>query len=184
MASKGFKTRQLVCEAFVALLADTPYHKITVTQLIARAGVSRTAFYNNFKSIDDVILLIYDYSFREGYGDKFSSPSYITSSAYIRDTIAYFDRFSVFLSAVEKQEVSQYFYITLARRLFSGLHSSDSFIMNNKEYFLAFFLSPVFHICQIWMTKGKKESREELQRICEELYERAHQQIMHAYELA
>ena len=48
-------TRNSILGALVLLAAEKPFEKITVTEIVDRAGVSRTAFYRNFKSKTDVV---------------------------------------------------------------------------------------------------------------------------------
>lgn len=42
-------------DALLALMQETPYSKITVTQIAKKAGVSRLTFYRNFDSKDDIL---------------------------------------------------------------------------------------------------------------------------------
>ncbi|MCI2063069.1 MAG: response regulator [Eubacteriaceae bacterium] len=50
------KSKTQICFALMKLLKTVPYRKITVSQVCALAGVSRTAFYKNFESLDAVVL--------------------------------------------------------------------------------------------------------------------------------
>ena len=50
------KSKAQICSALMKLLKTVPYRKITVSQVCTCAGVSRTAFYKNFKSMDAVVL--------------------------------------------------------------------------------------------------------------------------------
>lgn len=47
--------RSCIVFAFMILLKDEKIHNITISRLCAVAGVSRTAFYRNYKSIEDVL---------------------------------------------------------------------------------------------------------------------------------
>lgn len=48
-------TRESIRGALFQLLQSKPYDKITVTDLVKRAGVSRSAFYRNYEKIDDIL---------------------------------------------------------------------------------------------------------------------------------
>ncbi len=52
------KTQNIICEAMKELLKESPYEKISVQDLVAKSGVSRSSFYNHFTNKDDVIRLI------------------------------------------------------------------------------------------------------------------------------
>lgn len=48
-------TREYIKVAMLELLAKTSAEKISITDLVKRAGVSRTAFYRNYSSKDELI---------------------------------------------------------------------------------------------------------------------------------
>jgi len=50
------RTRRLLQQALLQLLRDEPLEKITVTQITARADVSRQAFYLHFASKEELLL--------------------------------------------------------------------------------------------------------------------------------
>ncbi|MBM6774192.1 TetR/AcrR family transcriptional regulator [Olsenella profusa] len=54
------KTRAAIFSAFEGLLAEQPYASITVRQIIERADVGRTTFYDNFETKDDLLRVLCD----------------------------------------------------------------------------------------------------------------------------
>lgn len=48
-------TRECLFEALLRLMRKKPFEKITVSELVRCAGVSRTAFYRSYSSIDQII---------------------------------------------------------------------------------------------------------------------------------
>lgn len=49
------ETRQIIREAFIACLEDTPYERVTVSQITQQAGLSRKAFYYHFADKTDLM---------------------------------------------------------------------------------------------------------------------------------
>jgi AcrR family transcriptional regulator len=50
------RTRQWIFEALMILIKEQPYNKITVSDIIKKAGIARQTFYRNYKNKDEVIL--------------------------------------------------------------------------------------------------------------------------------
>ena len=48
-------TRECLATALMQLMKEKPIDKITITELVKRAGVSRTAFYRNYSSKEDIL---------------------------------------------------------------------------------------------------------------------------------
>jgi len=53
---KGLRTRQEIFDTAIALFARRGYDKVTVDDICAKVGVTKGAFYNHFKSKDQIIL--------------------------------------------------------------------------------------------------------------------------------
>jgi AcrR family transcriptional regulator len=49
-------TRECLTTALMQLMKEKPLDKITITELVARSGVSRTAFYRNYSTKEDIIV--------------------------------------------------------------------------------------------------------------------------------
>lgn len=48
-------TKDCIQSALVVLMSEKPFDKITITEIVKQSGVSRTAFYRNFSSKEDVL---------------------------------------------------------------------------------------------------------------------------------
>jgi AcrR family transcriptional regulator len=53
-------TREAICTALILLIKEQPFNKISITDIVNRAGVSRTAYYNNYSSKDDILTDLVD----------------------------------------------------------------------------------------------------------------------------
>lgn len=53
-------TREAICTALVLLIKEQPFKKITITDIVRRAGVSRTAYYSNYSSKQDILVDLVD----------------------------------------------------------------------------------------------------------------------------
>ncbi len=48
-------TKECIHSSLVLLMGEKPFDKISITDIVRRSGVSRTAFYRNFSSKEDVL---------------------------------------------------------------------------------------------------------------------------------
>ena len=48
-------TRECLQTALIYLMSQMPFEKITITELVRRSGVSRTAFYRNYSSKEEIL---------------------------------------------------------------------------------------------------------------------------------
>ncbi len=69
------RSRRLLQQALLVLLADEPLSKVTVSQIAARADVSRQAFYLHFSSKEELLLSHVDDVFDEIRATVLPSPA-------------------------------------------------------------------------------------------------------------
>lgn len=53
-------TRESLLTAMLLLMNEKPFEKITITELVRKAGVSRMAFYRNYDSKEDILISLKD----------------------------------------------------------------------------------------------------------------------------
>ncbi len=53
-------TREAICTALILLLNEESFDKISITHLVQRAGVSRTAYYSNYSSKQEILYDLVD----------------------------------------------------------------------------------------------------------------------------
>jgi len=62
----ALRSRELICKAVCALMAELPFGEITVTRICQEADVGRKTFYRHFEEKEDVVMLMIDH-LREEY---------------------------------------------------------------------------------------------------------------------
>ena len=53
-------TREAICTALVLLMKEESFNKISITDIVRRAGVSRTAYYSNYSSKQEILYDLVD----------------------------------------------------------------------------------------------------------------------------
>ena len=65
-------TRECLQTALITLMSQKPFDKITISELVRRSGVSRTAFYRNYNTKEDILNEVGDV-FMEIVANSFSN---------------------------------------------------------------------------------------------------------------
>ena len=89
--NKAIKTKNQISKALIELLNNKPLDLITIKELAKKAEISRTAFYNNFNNLDDVLKYIYQRAHKQIFKEKYSQLEYVYSDEHILDMISFFD---------------------------------------------------------------------------------------------
>ena len=162
--NKSEKSKSAISHALIEILQRKPLDLISIKELTEKAHVGRTAFYNNFKNLEDVLKYIYRNAHHEIFDDKFKDLSYQYSDDYIKDMIDFFDKNSQLLNVLFKWNLIDIIakYNTNLVLSYTKNYDDDENIKNNSFYFICFTSVTIFNICILWITKEKKESKEEL----------------------
>ena len=73
LMKKSIKTKRALSKALIETLQKKPLDMITIKELTEKAHVGRTAFYNNFHSLEDVLKYTYRTSYQNIFEDKFKN---------------------------------------------------------------------------------------------------------------
>ncbi len=123
MDKRQEKTRQALYQALRDSLTEEPYEKISVSELLKRSGVSRSAFYAHFKGKDDVLKSvaedIFDHVFSptkaKEAGHDFSTSSNYDYKRLIAHIFYHFYEERDLLSAIFRSSASEPFSNILKR---------------------------------------------------------------------
>ncbi len=164
-------TREAICTALVLLILEQPFEKITVTDIVRRAGVSRTAYYSNYSSKQDILIELVDslileinqgllpYT-NEQNGKAKEPEKFITVLFQI--LLKQRDIYQTLLDAS--------FQHIILERLTETLQSN---ILNRTEenlYRATFNAGALYNIFTRWMQVGSHTPIEEMTQICLKIY--------------
>lgn len=149
--------------ALIALMRQKTYERITVTELCVKAGVSRTAFYGNFKTKDDIL--------KDIVLDVNKVLVSVDGGTFRRDTtLQWYEKF--FSVIKEKADI-------LKLLIDAGFHAeyldivneivlSDPNIPVSKKYQRLIWTGGVENAIVYWLNGGMRESVEEMAKFCDE----------------
>ena len=167
--NKAIKTKNQISKALIELLNNKPLDLITIKELAKKAEISRTAFYNQFNNLDDVLKYIYQRANKQIFKEKYSQLEYVYSDEHILDMISFFDKNSKLLLVLIKWNLIE-LIAKYNTEIVLGYtqHYKNKFIREHAFYFISYYHGSLFNICTYWITNGKQESIETLFKIIKE----------------
>lgn len=156
-----FQTENDIKEAYIALLSQKSFDSISIKELCAKAGISRTAFYAHFDDINDLIIKI-EQEKSAHVGNLLLNDStprkelFSEYFQYLKDNRNfYLAYFSLNTSSYISGELIER-YIKTHRH-----HSSEAALRYHTLFFMAGLKAAAFH----WLSNGCKETPERLSEI-------------------
>ncbi len=163
-------TKECIQTALIDLMTKKPYDKITISEVIVRSGISRSAFYRNYSSKKDVVKEICDETLK-------SFKEFAIAEGAREGTYSFF--FGIF-SAVQKNEKNIRLLLQAnIQQIFPELTSPESFVEmlwpsgSPEEYYRNLALEGACNrILLDWFENGMKESVEYMAEFCSNLARR------------
>ena len=168
--NKAIKTKENLSLALIELLQSKPLDLITVKELVEKAQISRTAFYNHFQSLEDVLKYTYRKAHKKIFKNYYKHLEYVYSDQHIKDMIHFFDENSALLLALIKWNLIEFiakYNTELVLKYTQNYH--DDYIKNHAFYFICYYHSSLFNLCTCWINNGKKENPQALFFIIKQL---------------
>ncbi len=160
-------TRECMQLALVHLMADHPYEKITVTDIVRRAGVSRTAFYRNYTDKEDILnevgsRLVQSISELTERPELHEDPKQWFKDVFHiirenRDTLALLDQ-----AGIQQRD------LFTGRSIVELLYPTKD---TERKYYLLAAEAAFFQILISWFRDGMREKEEFMADLCVEIFD-------------
>lgn len=158
-------TRECLQTALIYLMNEKPFEKITITELVKRSGVSRTAFYRNYTSKEDILTEFSNRFFKElidsSDDERYKKQPYLWYLRFFSSIKENADIFNLLIKAHMPESMS---------------HTASSFIEKIKpagtpaEYYKNLAFEGAFsNILLGWFQKGMQETPEEMADLCKKI---------------
>ncbi len=175
MGKKEEKTFQAVASALESLILEKDYAEITVSDIIEKAGVARSTFYQHFKKKDDVLFGLANHIFahvfsphlhkEEGH-DFSSSPSFDYKHIVIH-TFCHFDEDRALMKAIFDSSASHIFTASLRKQampLIEAVYALSPAYLPSvpKDIAISILLGSFIDLLKSFVVEQRKESAEEM----------------------
>lgn len=156
-------TKIRITNALIQLLDRYPLENISITLLCDKAQVSRSAFYNNYAHIEDVLKQHYSSMHYQSFKHQYQDVDYMYSDQHIKDFIQFFDLNSNLLNALQKWDLFSIIAKYNTELVIEDLKKSNStFVKENAYYFMIYNCTKFFYLGLAWIANNKKETPQEL----------------------
>ena len=145
---------ELICAAVLELLETKPLGEITISDVQRRSTVSRSTFYRNFDSLEDVLALLCDRGFDE----------IAAGSAAVLEALVRTGRADILAESLKK--------LLLRSKELPGMDEA------RLDYFAANTGYVMTGILATWLRRGRRESEEELADILADCFAAAGAMVM------
>ena len=158
--SKYFYTASLMDEAFLQLLEQKDFDRITVKEICQKAGVHRTTFYLHYETINDLLeetVTMINQRFKQSLaaippGDP--SKEILTGEKYLKPYLAFIKENKVAYRVIHRQDHlfhSQKTFESFYQTIFSPALSHFGVAENEKKYVFAFYTQGTVAIIGKWL---------------------------------
>lgn len=156
-------TRECLQTALIYLMKEKPFDKISITEIVKRSGVSRTAFYRNYGSKEDILNEI---------GNEITNAIYTSFSSDFAENDPYEWYRMVFEKIrMNKEEFALLLQADMINRVFDSAIKKlrrVSLDINERYRFEAVFGAHTA-ITVEWFRNGLAESDEQMAQICTDI---------------
>lgn len=160
------RSKQMLVQALDRLLERYPYQEITIKEICAEADLVRKTFYNNFSSKDDILeykIQILSEEFMAGLEGRVLTHHFLVTSYF-----SFWTRHQLFLSILQRNglfhillRASDHYMPTVdTRSWFTDVRESGDETLS--LYANAFNSSGLWHILEIWVEQGCRQTPEEM----------------------
>ncbi len=155
-------TKECIESALLLLMAEKDYQEITISEIVKRAGVSRTAYYRNYRSKEDILNTALT-ELIENIIRAMTKFSYVTEQAlYWKTLFATTKIHAVSFGVLLRAGFGPVVLEEITKQMTSEIDAEDI----KNRYDMIFWSGAVYNILISWILGGMKQTEDEMVEIC------------------
>lgn len=156
-------TKNCIVTAFFDLLKETSFDKITITDIINKAGVSRMGFYRNYQSKEDILEKFIAQCFDETIYTIKDVKSVLSITKIMELTLEYFQQYSEYMEILIKQNLHFLLFYSYEKAFYSLYGKMDGSRL--RRYSVQMFIGELFLLEIEWVRSGMIETPAQMAKI-------------------
>lgn len=155
-------TKECLVTALLRLMQEKKYDQISITDITTLAGVSRMAYYRNYKSKDE-ILIKYLLEQKDRLVNDVGGTAETTLAEIVKYGALFFQDNAAVIQAIYEAGLAH----SLTGILEECIYSYFPLVGTSAEgrYAMHFYIGAIFSVFRHWFDQGMKESAEEISEI-------------------
>lgn len=156
--------RECIKEALFVLMKEKTFDKITITEIITRAGVSRMGFYRNYESkesvIEDFILTVFEDTVEKIERER---PLDLRSYKIIETSLENFKLYADYIKLFLEQKLDLLLLSCYKKAYY--ILSPDREESELRYFYNELFIANLFALECAWVRSGMKQSPQKLAKL-------------------
>jgi AcrR family transcriptional regulator len=155
-------TKEWITLALLELIKTNNLPKLSISEVVKKAGVSRMAFYRNYESLEQVLEEYYEPIYADIFNKIAFQPEH---EQKITDLTKFFHEYSGdFKRAIEREYIQLLYKIFKSHiaQFYDKLVPFPDWTGARRSYWIDFMSAGVFEVWVMWIKNGQKESLEEM----------------------
>lgn len=155
-------TKECIEAALVMLMKDHDFDSISITDIIRRAGVSRSAYYRNYTSKQDILANIYDRvatTIVDALSIELATQNMVNSYRVLFDKV---QEISSLFEIIQMAGMMDQFQMTVNAKYLQAIDVNSA----TEYYRVLSWIGSIFNIILGWMQRENRETPEQMAQIC------------------
>lgn len=166
--AENLRVKESITHALLHLLQEKSISKITVSEIIAEAGVARASFYRNYATKESVITTLISDILEQFRQDIETDGDDFYTHGNVRRSFEYFSRYREQLL-----DLHRFGYGSILLEMLNRFHEDIAGSMPCKSverYRIYIYIGSLYNTAMVWLQNGQKENIDEVAdmfyRIC------------------
>lgn len=155
-------TRECIESALVMLMKDHDFDSISIMDIIRRAGVSRSAYYRNYSSKQDILTNIYDRvatAIVDALSVELAAQNMVSSYRVLFDKV---QEISSLFEIIQMAGMMDQFQMSVNVKYLQAIDVNSAV----EYYRVLSWIGSIFNIILGWMQRENRETPEQMALIC------------------
>ena len=168
--NNGLFLKECMFIAFMELLSEKPLDVITITEITARAGVSRMTFYRNYNSKEDIVRDYFAEKKEEFHAGAVLSSINNGHIAYqnVKYCFTYLLQYGNEIKLLLRANMGNIVLDTITNYLLEFFLTNP--LDTQRKYLLHSYAGSIYNTFVVWLLNGVKEPPEQIAQLIYDIY--------------